>query len=127
VDTYNPQLLSVHLYTITASSSLAYSDSQGTSEHRPGNEWRGPWRAAHKHLIMDKGLGVVHFDAVGENLVAALNQLNVPEGDIQDVLAIVGPLRAGRSHHRVPFFPRGAGQKPGVSLYTRNRLSLYLR
>ena len=25
--------------------------------------------SAHKHLIMDRGLGVAHFDCVGENLV----------------------------------------------------------
>ena len=32
--------------------------------------------AAHKHLIMDRGLGVAHFDAVGENLVGTRTRDN---------------------------------------------------
>jgi hemoglobin len=49
-------------------------------------------RDGHAHLV-EKGLDDSHFDAVAENLVKTLNELNVPEGLIAQVLAIVGPTR----------------------------------
>ena len=46
----------------------------------------------HAHLV-EKGLDDSHFDAVAENLVKTLNELNVPQNLIDQVLAIVGPTR----------------------------------
>lgn len=50
-------------------------------------------RAAHKSLV-ERGLNDTHFDAVAENLSKALNDLNVPQADIDDVLALVETTRA---------------------------------
>lgn len=49
--------------------------------------------AAHSRLIRDKGLGVAHFDLVAGHLVAALQQLTVPQPLIDEVVGVVGPLR----------------------------------
>jgi hemoglobin len=42
-----------------------------------------------------RGMGVTdgEFDALVENLVATLNQFNVPEAEKNELLAILGPLR----------------------------------
>ena len=50
-------------------------------------------RDAHKHLVEDKGLDDEHFDAVCENLVATLEQLNVPQELIDQVATIAGSVR----------------------------------
>ena len=47
-------------------------------------------RAAHAHL---KGLNDGHFDAVAENLVATLKELNVAQELIDEVVAVVAPTR----------------------------------
>lgn len=49
-------------------------------------------RDGHAHLVA-KGLDDSHFDAVAENLVITLKELNVPQELIDQVLAIVGPTR----------------------------------
>ena len=48
----------------------------------------------HTRLFQEQGLNGHHFDVTAGHLVAALQQLNVPEHLIGEVLAIVGPLRA---------------------------------
>ena len=48
----------------------------------------------HSRLFQELGLNETHFDLVAGHLVAALQQLNVPENLIGEVVAIVGPLRA---------------------------------
>ena len=47
----------------------------------------------HSRLFQNLGLDGSHFDLVAGHLVAALQQLNVPENLIAEVVAIVGPLR----------------------------------
>ena len=51
-------------------------------------------RTVHKNLVEEKGLNEDHFNAVIENFVATLQELNVPEELIQEVGAIAG----GESH-----------------------------
>jgi hemoglobin len=48
----------------------------------------------HARLFREKGLDETHFDLVAGHLVAALQELNVPENLIGEVVAIVGPLRS---------------------------------
>ena len=48
----------------------------------------------HSRLFQELELNETHFDLVAGHLVAALQQLNVPENLIGEVVAIVGPLRA---------------------------------
>lgn len=50
-------------------------------------------RAAHKPMV-ERGLNDTHFDAVAENLVKALQELNVPQEDIDEVVATVETTRA---------------------------------
>lgn len=50
-------------------------------------------RKAHERLVQEKGLTDEHFDAVAENLKAALQELNVPAALIKEVLGIVGCTR----------------------------------
>ncbi len=50
-------------------------------------------RKAHKRIVEEKGLNDSHFDAVGENLQAALEELNVPADLIGEVMAIVASTR----------------------------------
>lgn len=49
-------------------------------------------REAHKPLVA-RGLNDTHFDAVGECLVKALQELNVPQSDIDEVVAVVETTR----------------------------------
>ena len=54
-------------------------------------QWNGrPMREAHKKLVTEMGLTDSHFDAVAENLVATLLELNVPQNLIDEVVKIVG-------------------------------------
>lgn len=48
----------------------------------------------HARLFQEQGLNGLHFDLVMGHLVATLQQLNVSEGMIGEVVAILGPLRA---------------------------------
>ncbi len=50
--------------------------------------------AAHKHLIEQKGLNASHFDKVAGHLVSTLQSLGVEKPLIDEVVAIVGPLRS---------------------------------
>ena len=50
-------------------------------------------RAGHAHLVR-RGLNGDHFQAVAENLVAALRELNVPQRLIDQVVTIAAGARA---------------------------------
>ncbi|BAW97580.1 cyanoglobin [[Synechococcus] sp. NIES-970] len=50
-------------------------------------------RAAHKDLVENSGLTDVHFEAIAENLVLTLQELNVPQGLIDEVVTIVGSVQ----------------------------------
>ncbi|NJN71605.1 MAG: group 1 truncated hemoglobin [Limnothrix sp. RL_2_0] len=50
-------------------------------------------RVAHKDLVDNMGLTDMHFDAIAENLVATLNELNVPQDLIDEVVTIVGSVQ----------------------------------
>lgn len=49
-------------------------------------------RAGHAHLV-EKGLGDGDFNAVGENLLATLKELNVPQDMIDEVMTLVESTR----------------------------------
>ncbi|MBV1909632.1 MAG: group 1 truncated hemoglobin [Kangiellaceae bacterium] len=54
------------------------------------NEYTGEdMRKAHAPLV-EKGLNESHFNAVAGHLAATLNELNVPSGLIDEVMAIAG-------------------------------------
>lgn len=58
----------------------------GGAEH-----WNGrPMREAHKELVTEMGLTDSHFNAIAEDLVATLVELNVPQALIDEVVQIVG-------------------------------------
>jgi len=48
---------------------------------------------AHAHLVKNKGLSDIHFDAVAKHLDETLRELAVPPELIQEALAIVGTTR----------------------------------
>ncbi len=50
-------------------------------------------RTAHQHLVDKMGLNDVHFDAVATHLHDSLDELGVPKGLIEEVLAIVETTR----------------------------------
>lgn len=53
--------------------------------------WDGrSMRDAHKELVAKMGLTDTHFNAIAENLVATLNELEVPQPLIDEVVQIVG-------------------------------------
>jgi len=49
-------------------------------------------RDAHAHLVQ-RGMTDLHFDAVAENLVETLQELEVPEGMVQEVVDIAESVR----------------------------------
>jgi hemoglobin len=49
-------------------------------------------RQSHQELVEKMGLTDIHFDAIAENLVATLQELNVSQDLIDDVVKIVGSL-----------------------------------
>ncbi|MDJ0844825.1 group I truncated hemoglobin [Crocosphaera sp.] len=54
-------------------------------------QWDGkPMREAHQKLVEEMGLTDSHFDAVAEDLVATLVDINVPQELIDEVVKIVG-------------------------------------
>ncbi|MDJ0658498.1 MAG: group 1 truncated hemoglobin [Crocosphaera sp.] len=54
-------------------------------------QWNGrPMRKAHEKLVTEMGLTDSHFDAVAENLVATLKELNIAQDLIDEVVQIVG-------------------------------------
>lgn len=57
------------------------------------NDWDGrPMRDAHKQLVDEMGLTDGHFDAIAEDLVEALAELEVPQDLIDEVVQIVGSM-----------------------------------
>jgi hemoglobin len=48
---------------------------------------------AHKHLIEQRGLNEHHFDLVAGHLVATLKQLGVGQGMVDEVVALVAPIK----------------------------------
>lgn len=49
-------------------------------------------RSAHQELVEKMGLTDLHFDAIAENLVVSLRELNVSEDLIAQVVAVVGAV-----------------------------------
>jgi len=49
-------------------------------------------RDAHKDLVDKMGLTDVHFDAIAQNLVETLQELNVSQENIDEVVTIVGAV-----------------------------------
>ncbi|WP_017327530.1 group 1 truncated hemoglobin [Synechococcus sp. PCC 7336] len=55
--------------------------------------WQGrSMREAHKQLADEMGLSDIHFDAIAENLVATLVELDIPQESIDEVVQIVGSV-----------------------------------
>jgi hemoglobin len=67
---------------------LRYAFSEGRIQYRGESI-----KAAHSNSIA-KGLNGYHFDCVAENLVTSLTALAVPQDIIDQIMAIVGPLRS---------------------------------
>lgn len=60
----------------------------GGAEH-----WNGrPMRSAHRQAVSEMGLTDIHFDAIAENLVATLVEMEVPQALIDEVVQIVGSV-----------------------------------
>ena len=56
-------------------------------------QWNGrTMREAHQKLVEEMGLTDSHFDAVAENLVTTLVELNIPQDLIDEVVKIVGSV-----------------------------------
>ena len=58
----------------------------GGSQHSHGRTMR----EAHKELVAEMGLTDSHFDAIAEDLVATLVEMEVPQTLIDEVVQIVG-------------------------------------
>ncbi len=79
---------------------FAHTDMQQQKSHQKAfmtyafggaRQWDGrPMRDAHQKLVAEMGLSDGHFDAIAENLVATLVELEVPQPLIDEVVAIVG-------------------------------------
>ncbi|MBE8971020.1 group 1 truncated hemoglobin [Nostocales cyanobacterium LEGE 12452] len=53
--------------------------------------WNGrTMRDAHKELVAEMGLTDIHFNAIAEDLVATLVEMEVPQNLIDEVVQIVG-------------------------------------
>ena len=52
----------------------------------------------HLRLFYDKGLNATHFDIVATHFVQTLQQLGISSDLIDEVVSIVGPLRAAFEH-----------------------------
>ena len=51
-------------------------------------------KAAHDHLVEEKGLGTEHFDLVVGHLVSSLTELSVDPALIKEVKGVLAPLRS---------------------------------
>ena len=81
---------------------FAHTDMQQQKQHQKGfmtyafggaQQWNGrPMREAHKELVDKMGLTDSHFDAIAEDLVATLVELEVPQALIDEVVQIVGSI-----------------------------------
>ncbi|MBD1821021.1 group 1 truncated hemoglobin [Cyanobacteria bacterium FACHB-DQ100] len=79
---------------------FAHTDMQQQKHHQKefmtyafggAQHWNGrPMRDAHKQLVAEMGLTDSHFNAIAENLVATLVELEVPQVLIDEVVQIVG-------------------------------------
>lgn len=56
----------------------------------PNNYTGKDLREAHKHMALTEE----HFGAVAEDLVATLEELNVPQASIDDIVALLGSTKA---------------------------------
>lgn len=50
-------------------------------------------RESHKDLVDNMGLTDIHFDAIAQNLVETLKELNVSQENIDEVVKIVGSVQ----------------------------------
>lgn len=81
---------------------FAHMDMQRQKQHQKdfmtyafggAQDWRGrSMRDAHKDLVAEMGLTDQHFDAIAEDLVATLVELEVPQALIDEVAQIVGSV-----------------------------------
>ncbi|MBD2033727.1 group 1 truncated hemoglobin [Leptolyngbya sp. FACHB-321] len=81
---------------------FAHTDMQQQKQHQKAfmtyafggaKHWNGsPMREAHKELVAEMGLTDRHFDAIAEDLVATLVELEVPQALIDEVVQIVGSV-----------------------------------
>ena len=51
-------------------------------------------KAAHAHLVEERGLGTEHFDLVVGHLVSSLSELFVDPALIEEVKGVLAPLRS---------------------------------
>lgn len=81
---------------------FAHTDMQQQKQHQKAfmtyafggaEHWNGrPMRDAHKELVAEMGLSDQHFDAIAEDLVATLVELEIPQPLIDEVVKIVGSV-----------------------------------
>jgi hemoglobin len=81
---------------------FAHTDMQQQKQHQKAfmtyafggaSHWDGrPMREAHQKLVTEMGLTDSHFDAIAEDLVATLVELEVPQPLIDEVVGIVGSM-----------------------------------
>jgi hemoglobin len=79
---------------------FAHTDMEQQKQHQKAfmtyafggaQHWNGrPMRDAHKELVAEMGLTDHHFDAIAEDLVATLVEMEVPQTLIDQVVQIVG-------------------------------------
>jgi len=79
---------------------FAHTDMQRQKQHQKAfmtyafggaEHWNGrPMRDAHKELVAEMGMTESHFNAIAEDLVATLIELEVPQSLIDEVVQIVG-------------------------------------
>lgn len=81
---------------------FAHTDMQQQKQHQKDfmtyafggtQQWNGrTMREAHKELVAEMGLTDSHFDAIAEDLVATLVEMEVPQDLIDEVVQIVGSV-----------------------------------
>lgn len=81
---------------------FTHTDMQQQKQHQKAfmtyafggvEHWNGrPMRDAHKELVAEMGLTDSHFDAIAEDLVATLVEMEVPQALIDEVVQIVGSV-----------------------------------
>jgi len=81
---------------------FAHTDMQQQKQHQKdfmtyafggAQHWNGrTMRDAHKELVAEMGLTDSHFDAIAEDLVATLVEMEVPQTLIDEVVQIVGSV-----------------------------------
>ena len=66
----------------------------GPEEERPTpDELKDYMVATHVRLFRDMGLDETHFDVVGECLGIALQEMKIPQDQVEEAFGIIGPLR----------------------------------